>query len=462
LGAGGKLKTMKQKVIAVFDVGKTNKKVLLFDFDLNVVSEIEERFPEITDDDGFECDDIEKIEKWISYSVKDLVNSEKYDLAGVNFATYGATLVYLDNNGKRLTPVYNYLKPVEDKIPERIYRKHGGQDEFCRRTASPALGMLNSGIQALWLKNQKPETFKKVNHILHFPQYLSYLLTGRLCSEHTSIGCHTALWDFDEMDYHRWVKEEGLNLPDPIDVSTANEIEIDGKKLIAGIGIHDSSSSLAPYFSESIGKFMLISTGTWCINMNPFNTEKLTVDQLDHDCLCYMSITKQPVKSSRLFLGPLHESAVAKLSKHFSKPDDHYKNVKPDPVLIERCKNKFSESRFFFENTPYSRELKKKNDFFVFRSFEEGYHQLMVELAELTVEAVNLILPADNDIENIYITGGFSRNPLFAHLVSKAYPAKNIFTSEIYNASALGAALVILDSVNPGIKPVLNLGLNRC
>ncbi|MGD0342700.1 MAG: FGGY family carbohydrate kinase, partial [Bacteroidales bacterium] len=109
---------MKDKVIAVFDVGKTNKKVLLFDFDLNIVSENEEKFPEVTDDDGFECDDIEKIENWILSSVSQLLASEKYDLVAVNFATYGATLVYLDKDGKRLTPVYNYLKPIDDRIPE--------------------------------------------------------------------------------------------------------------------------------------------------------------------------------------------------------------------------------------------------------------------------------------------------------------------------------------------------------
>ena len=183
---------MKEKVIAIFDVGKTNKKILLFDYDLNIISEVEERFPEITDDDGFACDDIEKIEKWISGSVRDLVNSDKYDLAAVNFATYGATLAYLDAGGHRITPIYNYLKPIDDRIPEKIYRRSGGQDEFCRRTASPALGMLNSGMQALWLKNAKPDVFEKVETILHFPQYLSYLLTAKLNSEHTSIGSHTA------------------------------------------------------------------------------------------------------------------------------------------------------------------------------------------------------------------------------------------------------------------------------
>jgi sugar (pentulose or hexulose) kinase len=149
--------------------------------------EEETRFEEKLDDDGFECDNIEHIEEWIKDEISSLIHSDKFDLTAVNFATYGATLIYLDSAGKRLTPAYNYLKPIDDKIPERLYRRYGGQDEFCRRTASPALGMLNSGIQVLWLRTEKPEIFSKVRHILHFPQYMSYLITGKLY-KHTSIG----------------------------------------------------------------------------------------------------------------------------------------------------------------------------------------------------------------------------------------------------------------------------------
>ena len=452
---------MKEKVIAVFDIGKTNKKTLLFDYDLNIISEKEERFPEIEDDDGFPCDDIEKIEKWIHSTVKELVNSDKYDLTAVNFATYGATLAYLDDKGKRLTPIYNYLKPVDEKIPEKIYRRSGGQDEFCRKTASPALGMLNSGMQALWLKNVKPGVFGQVRTILHFPQYLSYILTGKIFSEHTSIGCHTALWDFDNMNYHQWTREEGFNLPEPSPAETLNEVTIDGKKIHVGIGIHDSSSSLAPYISGSNGKFLLVSTGTWCINMNPYNTETLTAEQLDKDCLCYMSITRQPVKSSRLFLGNLHEEAAKRISNHFKIPSGFFKNVKPDKKMLEECRKKFGENRFYFDNKPYSRTLLEKNDFFTFKTSDEAYHQLMIELVDLTIEAIDLIIPSDDDTENIYITGGFSKNTLFITMLADAFSMKNVYTSEVNNATALGAALVVLNTLEPTHKPVLNLGLNK-
>ena len=448
---------MKETVIAIYDIGKTNKKIILFNEDLKIVSEIEEKFDEILDDDGFECDDIEHIELWIKESLGKLIHSEKYDLKAVNFTTYGATLVYLDENGKRLTPVYNYLKPLDDKIPESLYKRYGGTDEFCRRTASPALGMLNSGLQPLWLKNTKPEIFSKIRHILHFPQYLSYLITGKIYSEHTSIGCHTALWDFDKMDYHPWVKASTLDLPDPVPVETLNVVDFDGSKIAVGVGIHDSSSSLAPYFSGNEGKFLLISTGTWCINMNPFNTEKLTAEQLDKDCLCYMSITRQPVKSSRLFLGHLHETALKQICDHFRKPDDFYRKMKADSQLSATIKTKFTGKKVFFQTGPYSRNLKDYIDMYEFTNPEEAYYQLMNELGDLTVEAVNLVLPENDETENIYITGGFSKNELFLNFIANAYPSKFVYTSEIANGSALGAAMVV-----SGSKSALNLGLTRC
>jgi sugar (pentulose or hexulose) kinase len=452
---------MKEKVIGIFDVGKTNKKLLLFDYNLRLVLEQEIRFPEKHDDDGFECDNIELIENWIIESITRLIHSEKYDLTALNFATYGATIVYLDAEGGRLTPVYNYLKPIDERIPERLYRRYGGQDEFCRRTASPALGMLNSGIQILWLKSVKSDIFSKVRYILHFPQYLSYLITGKICSEHTSIGCHTGMWDFDNMKYHPWISDHCLELPQPIPVDTVSEVTIDGKTIKVGIGIHDSSSSLAPYFTGNRGKFLLISTGTWCINMNPFNPEKLSVEQLDMDCLCYMSITQQPVKSSRLFLGNMHETAVRMLNEHFRTTDDFYKNVKFDQDLLTMLNKRYTgDKRAFFSSGPESREFKDRIDLFDFKSFDEGYHQLMIELCDLTSEAIRLILPEKDDIENVYITGGFAKNKIFLKLIAKSFPSKKVFTSVINNATALGAALVIFGSVSDK-QPELNLGLTE-
>ena len=71
---------MQKEVIAVFDIGKSNKKILLFDSEYHIVFKEDKRFDEIKDEDDYSCDNIDVI--------------EKYHLEAVNFATYGSSLMY--------------------------------------------------------------------------------------------------------------------------------------------------------------------------------------------------------------------------------------------------------------------------------------------------------------------------------------------------------------------------------
>jgi sugar (pentulose or hexulose) kinase len=438
-----------KKVIAIFDIGKTNKKLLLFDEHFQVVFQQEQKFPVTTDDDGFECDNIDLITSWIKDELKTLARSTKFELTAVNFSTYGASLMFLDENGNRLTPVYNYLKEAPSSISESLFENYGGKDEFCRKTASPALGLLlNSGIQIAWLKQEKPEAYQQVTSILHFPQYLSYALTGKVVSEPTSIGCHTFMWDFDKMSYHQWLTDYGIHLPDPITNDLVSTVEIEGKKVQVGTGIHDSSSSLAPYLKGTSEQFILVSTGTWCINMNPFNSEPLTAKQLEQDCLCFLSPDKQQVKSSRLFMGHFHEVWVEKLAKHFGVELDRFRHVIYDNDLIESIQDKFENSSIFFPGGKESfDDALKSVDLSRFENYNEAYTKLTIDLTDLCIESIQLIIPQADKTTTFYISGGFARNDIFINLLSDQFTDKKVITSEIDNASALGAALVIAKSV---------------
>ncbi|WP_159520459.1 FGGY-family carbohydrate kinase [Sunxiuqinia indica] len=438
-----------KKVIAIFDIGKTNKKLLLFDEHFQVVFQQEQKFPVTADDDGFECDDIDLITSWIKNELKTLAHSTKFELTAVNFSTYGASLMFLDENGNRLTPVYNYLKEAPSSISESLFENYGGKEEFCRKTASPALGLLlNSGIQIAWLKQEKPEVYQQATSILHFPQYLSYALTGKVVSEPTSIGCHTFMWNFDKMSYHQWLADYGIHLPDPITNDLVSTIEIEGKEVQVGTGIHDSSSSLAPYLKGTSEQFILVSTGTWCINMNPFNSEPLTAEQLEQDCLCFLSPDKQQVKSSRLFMGHFHEVWAEKLAKHFNVKTDSFRDVKYDNGSIKSIQNQFGNSSVFFPNGKESFEDGIKTvDLSQFSDYNEAYSKLTIDLTSLCIESIQLIIPQADETTTLYISGGFARNDIFINLLSDQFSNKKVITSEIDNASALGAALVIAKSV---------------
>ena len=450
---------MATEVFLIFDIGKTNKKALLFDRNLQIVSEEEDIFKEIVDDDGFACDDIEKIEKWILDSTHKYLSDPDFDVKAINFTTYGATLMYIDEKGERLTPVYNYLKPLPEGVAESLYDSYGGMEEFSRKTASPALGMLNSGLQALWLKRYKPEIFEKVAHIMHLPQYLSYKLTGKIASEHTSIGCHTAMWDFDNMHYHEWIRTEGIVLPEPVSVEQVFPAASIRSGVPAGIGIHDSSSSLVPYFKQTKDAFALVSSGTWSINMNPFNHTPLTKEQLEQDCLAYMSVQQKQVKSSRFFLGHIHDVNVERLTEFYKVDRNAYKNVDVDTELLEKYKEKNKGERVFFSGTMPEDFIDKNADLAKFGSFKEAYHQMMIDLTGLTADAINLVITPEDNTKNLFVTGGFAKNPLFTRLLAARFCDKTVYTSEIANATSLGAALVIWKCFGIEEEPGLDLGL---
>lgn len=446
---------MSKEVIVVFDIGKTNKKILCFDKNLEIVYQHEEKLEEITDEDGFACDDIKKLESFLFSSLKKITDDATYNVKAINFSTYGATLMYLDEADNLLSPIYNYLKPMPEGIAEKIYANFGGVEEFSRQTASPALGMLNSGLQQAWLKSEKPEICSKAKSILHFPQFLSFLFTKEKTSEFTSIGCHTAMWDFDNMSYHPWLKAEGFDLPTPIANSTTFESKTLSTTIPVGIGIHDSSASLVPYLKDSNDPFILVSTGTWCINMNPFNNEPLTIDQLKKDSLCFLSINQEQVKSSRLFMGYIHEVNAVKIAKHFSTPEDQFKHVKTDASLIEKFCNK---QRFFTQDLPES-YIDETVDLSQFANYEEAYHQMMIDLTRLCIDSLSLIIPVKDTTKKVYISGGFARNEIFVHLLATYFKDKQVVTSQVDNASAVGAALVVWDKLDSTI-PTLDLGLN--
>jgi sugar (pentulose or hexulose) kinase len=228
---------------------------------------------------------------------------------------------------------------------------------------------------------------------------------------------------------------------------------------MVGTGIHDSSASLAPYLKGSSEKFILVSTGTWCINMNPFNEEPLTAEQLEQDCLCYLSPDKAQVKSSRLFMGHFHEVWAQKLAKHFGTEEDRFKTVRKDEDLINLISSRF-QGPVYFPNGKESFDVGLKVvDLGLFTSYEEAYTKLMIDLTVLCADAIRLVIPKQDLTRCLYISGGFARNGIFVHLLKAHFPHKNVLLSEIDNSSALGAALVIAGVFAKADLSGLDLGI---
>ncbi|MEO9571189.1 MAG: FGGY family carbohydrate kinase [Polaribacter sp.] len=429
-------------VIAVIDIGKTNKKILLFDADFDVVYRNATRFDEVLDEDNYPCDDIESIENWILSEIKRIQKEGVYCIKAINFSTHGASLIYLDKNGERITPLYNYLKPLNIEEYKEPYESYGGKEEFSRKTASPAYGMLNTGLQILKLQKEKPEFWNKVAAILHYPQYLSYLFTKQITADFTSVGAHTATWDFDNMQYHQWVADYKLNLPTPQNGKEAILTNFNGQEIAIGTGLHDSSSSIIPLLEKEKNKeFILLSTGTWIIAMNPFSKETLTQHQLKNNCLCFMTPEKQQIKSSMQFLGKIHEVYLTALSNHFKVDIDKHLHLQLNKKL---CQELIHENSRVFLSEGIDEDFEAHPNLLkYYANYETAYYQLVFEISKKVINGIKLISDKNAAIKEIYISGGFNKNLIFISFLKLLKNDIVIKISDCKNESALGAALMM-------------------
>jgi sugar (pentulose or hexulose) kinase len=87
---------MKQKVTAIFDIGKTNKKFFLFNEDFKQVHKEYIHFDEIVDEDGFPTENLSALQKWLKEVFSLILKAEKFDVEAINFSTYGAGFVHID------------------------------------------------------------------------------------------------------------------------------------------------------------------------------------------------------------------------------------------------------------------------------------------------------------------------------------------------------------------------------
>ncbi len=476
-------------VIAIFDVGKTNKKLFLFNEQYEIVWEKAEQFADTTDDDGDPCEDLKRLTTWVKDAMQQALAQPEFDVRAVNFSTYGASFVYLGEESRPLGYLYNYLKPFPESIRQRFYQTYGDAVTLSLETASPALDSLNSGLMLYRLRQEKPRLFVRVWYALHLPQYLSFLFTRQVCSELTSIGCHTMLWDFARSRYHDWVRAEAFDevLGPVLPSDSVLKAMVLDRPLPVGVGLHDSSAALIPYLASfPASPFVLISTGTWCVSMNPFvgddgHPDALTPEELQYDCLYYLTYQGKPVKASRLFAGHEHEQQVRRLAEHFGVTVDYYVGVRYDPILVDKLRGHATPTDPPMPGTMQGdRMVSMKGSLFGdrdltgFAHYEEAYHQFMLDIMVQQVLSTQLVLPETSDREpldrelsqgsavtRIFVDGGFGKNPVYMQLLATAFPDREVFAASVAQASALGAALAIHAHWNPNPLPANCIELKK-
>lgn len=424
--------------IAAFDIGKTNKKLIVFDDGLNPLFEDKAQIGEIIRD-GILCDDDEKIVSWVKGSFRNSVR--KYDVKALSITTHGATATYL-REGKLNFPIVSYNHDIDESIRRMFYEEFGEPFSLYAVTGTPPWSrLLNVGIQIYWFKKSYPEKFAETDTLLFFPQYLTYELSGIRSCEVTSAGCHTYLFDFRKKRWSFIAEKLGVDQrsPDFTEVwRPIGKLATGGSEVTITPGIHDSNASILPYIARG-QEFIFASTGTWCVFMNPYSGFNPRKEDLEQNILYYADSFSRPVKSLIFPGGYEHDHYVKLIMDRFGVSP---LGIPPNLQLLEEIlkrKRDFVTPGLIEKSGrfPYSKP-RIIGDLF-HKDPEYAYHILNLSLAIQSYAAVESISEGRNI--GVIVQGGFANNAIYLMVLSALLPDREILKSGFSETTSLGAAL---------------------
>lgn len=448
--------------IAVLDIGKTNKKLLVFNEKLEVVDSVVKSVPPV-EQDGVRVENVPDLLEWFYGALRTFAS--EYPIRAIGCSAHGAAFVGVDRDGTQTVPLIDYTFEPDESVHEAFYAMAGDRIELQKQTATVELKPLINPAKLLFFTRQRyPRQFDDTSWFLPYSSFIGMQLTGKPNAEWTYVGCHTYLWDFREGAWSSVAESLGIadKLPKsvgkPWDVlgtvspAIATRCGLDPETVVTA-GIHDSNAALVPYLLNQEEEFVLNSTGTWCVVMQPSETVHFERDELGKSVFFNISAFGTPVKTAVLMAGAefeVYSGMLSTMHNGASMPEF-------DPEVYRRVVA--SRSQFILPGVVVgagqfpdsTARIIEGDDVYTLDEVRSGtrvpsfFHDLPVAYAVL-----NLSLAAQTQVafervgvsrvRHVYTEGGFRKNRDYNHLMASLFPDLELSLTGMAEASAVGAA----------------------
>jgi L-fuculokinase len=424
-------------LIAVFDVGKTNAKLAVVDPALGQEIWSARRANNVVQGPNGRELDVVAIETWLLESLRAAPQRER--IAVIVPIAHGAAAVLVDHAGEVLAAP-DYEDPCFDEVSAEYVPL---RDNYSL-TFSPSLPQgLNLGRQLFYLQTRRAPLFQRAAHLLLYPQYWAWRLSGIMAAEVTSLGTHTDLWRPHEHTYSTLARKQGWARMMPpqhpanarlgrIRPSVAAATGL-GAVCEVACGIHDSNASYLRFLMDREREaFTVVSSGTWTIVMANRGDLRRLVEQ--RDMLANVNAFGAPVATAR-YMGGREYEAIAQSA-----------NEPTVDAVIEVLSLGAIALPSFASAGPFSGRPGRL----------EGVDALHATQRAALATLYSALMTA-NLIESlgaageIFVDGPLARNPLFARLLAACVPVGTVRTYPEGGGTRVAAHLAGLPSPAAGV-----------
>jgi sugar (pentulose or hexulose) kinase len=433
----------------VFDVGKTNAKLTLWDARGCCLERRVRRNVAVRASD-YRALDVQGLDDWLARTLSEFARAA--NIGTIIPVAHGAAAALV-----RGTQLFAAPMDYEDGPPAREREAYDPQRDAFAHTGSPALPQgLNLGMQLHRLE-QLTSPWPEDVRILMWPQYWAWRLSGVMASEVTSLGCHSDLWRPLERRCSDLAIRRGWArcIPPPrhageaLGPLTQEWIARTGmpRDCVVLCGLHDSNAALLAargHAEIAANDATVLSTGTWFVAMrSPPAGQTVDTSALveGRDCLINVDVQGAPIPSAR-FMGGREAELLAGLNIHALT-----ENYDPQR-LITRLPAVLTDGAAAFPS--FARGCGP------FPDAPGGWRNRPADPGDRrTITGLYLALMADASLEligsrdGLLIEGRFAEAVIFVRALAALRPRQKVFVSHAHNDVPYGA----LRLIHPALAP---------
>lgn len=297
--------------VAVFDVGKTNIKLMAVDDAGRIVETLATPNP-VFPGPPYRHHDLGRLEEWLVANLAAL--GRRHALTAIVTTGHGSGGVLVDDDGP-VMPMIDYEQDPPAEI-EGEYRRVAGS--FRDRGSPFMLGAAHLARQMLWLERGWPRVFAAAQAYLALPQYWAWRLSGIAASEVTSLAAQSHLWCAVDakptqlVADRRWERLMPPFYPAWASLGPLRRDYVERTGLHPNTrvltGIHNSSANLYRYQAAGLSDMTVVSTGTWIVPISDRQGPDFDVEQ--PGLCCNADVQGRPLPGM-LVMGGREFSAVA-------------------------------------------------------------------------------------------------------------------------------------------------------
>jgi sugar (pentulose or hexulose) kinase len=416
--------------VAVFDLGKTNIKVVVFDRGGAVLAERSAPNAPLAPDAKWPYLRLDTEGAWafLIGALKEL--GARFSIEAIVTTTHGCAGVLMGRDREALPPL-DYEFDGFAAVDAAYDSARPPYDE----SRSPHLSRgLNLGRQIFYYERHFPARFRQATAFLTYAQYFAWRLGGAMASEATSLGAHTDLWRPKEGDLSSMVDKLGWRRLFPLRRKAWDTLGTLKPEITAAIrlppnvgiicGAHDSNASLVPHLLSRREPFTVISTGTWVIIMAVGGTARLDPEA---DMLANVDVHGRPVPTAR-FMGGREYAALAGAAPAEADESDVDVMIASGVLALPAFSDQggpFAARKGVIEGAaPTAPEARA--------ALATLYSALMTAHMLRRLEA-----PGD-----LIVEGGFARSPAFAAVLARLMAGRRVLVAPMSAGAAAGAAML--------------------